>query len=191
MAGTFEEELSAMLKKFTPAGGFGPPGGYGIPNVGGIASQYGRESSESLRRALEQQRVSFDRMGFGRSVGKAFGPATQNRQASQALMDALTRLYSQHGQLAGQQYQTANNQYLGLLGQLAPIAQERANRPSWISSLLGGALGLGAQAIIPGAGGNPLLALLMKQLQSGGGQGGYYGGANTGNFNLGYTPQEY
>jgi hypothetical protein len=72
-------------------------------------------------------------------------------------MDALTQLQGKHSTLAESQRQS-------LLGLLAPQAQARANRPSFLSSLLGGLGGLAGQAFIPGLAnkflGNPLLDIL-------------------------------
>jgi hypothetical protein len=152
----FESELTKLMQQFAPAGGFG------IPNVGGIAGQYGRQSEQAYRGSLVQGNQAFDRMGLGRSVGKAFMPGTRKIQFNQDLMDALTKLFSQHGQLAESQRQN-------LMGMMSPIAQERANRPSWISTLLGGALGIGGQvagSFLPGGG--ITMAALQKMLGGGG-----------------------
>jgi hypothetical protein len=62
-----------------------------------------------------------------------------------------------------------------LMQLFAPIAEQRANRPSWLSSLLGGALGIGAQIAIPGIGnklfGNPLMSMFGQQQGGGAPQG--------------------
>jgi hypothetical protein len=176
----FNTELQSLMRQFAP------PGGYGIPRVNDIAGQFRRQSEQGYRTAIGQENRGFDRMGLGNSVAKAFSPGTRKIQFDEDLMDALTKLFSQHGQLGESQRQN-------LLGMFAPIAQEKANRPSWLSSLLGGALGIGAQVAIPGIGakifGNPLEDLL-KQMTAYSGGGGYSGGMVTPqNFNFGFKPR--
>lgn len=150
----FETELQALMRQFAPAQGFG------IPRVGNLADALKRQSEQGYRTALGQENRMFERAGLGRSVGRAFSPGTRKIQFDQSLMDALNDLFSKHGQLAESQRQN-------LLQMFAPIAEQRANRPSWISSLLGGALGLGAQVAIPGIGNklfpNPLMQMFAQQ----------------------------
>ena len=128
-----------------------------------------RDSSQGLRAAQGGDQFRLNRAGLGRSVGGAFSGGTRQSQFTQSLMDALTKLQGQHSQLGESQRQS-------LLSLLAPQAQARANRPSFISSLLGGALGLGAQALIPGmAGGGGLGAILSKMFGGGGAGQGFAG----------------
>jgi hypothetical protein len=59
------------------------------------------------------------------------------------------------------------NQKNQLMQLFAPIAEQRANRPSWLSTALGGALGLGAQFLLPGLGNklfqNPNMQMFGQQ----------------------------
>lgn len=176
MSKNYETELANLMRQFAPSGGFG------IPNIGGLANQYQRQSEQGWRSAMGQENRAFDRMGLGSSVAKAFSPGTRKIQFNQDLLDALTQLYSKHGQLAESQRQN-------LMGMMSPIAWERANQPSWLSQLAGGVLGMGAQVAMPwlGAkafGGNQLEKMLM-QMFGGGGQG--QGMATPQNFNFGYN----
>jgi hypothetical protein len=80
--------------------------------------------------------------------------------------------------------QLAGNQRQSLLSSILPIAFQKANRPSFLSSLLGGLGGLAGQAFLPGLAtkvlGNPFLDLFKQQL---GGPG--QGFANQNDFHLG------
>ena len=170
----FTQELQKMMAAFTPQGGFG------IQNLGGLQLLLGRKSERGLRGAIGSDMFNLQRQGMGRSVAGAFGGGTRRRQFSQSLMDALTRLSAQNSQLAGSQRQS-------LLSSLAPIAQQEANRPSFLSSLLGGIGGLGAQALPlllggpMGLGGSALLKQLMGQMGSSGAGQGF---ASADNFSL-------
>lgn len=180
MAKSFEELLQGYVKQFTPPGGFLPKD-VGIPKVGQIADQTKRGFESSFVRDLVQQNKAFDRAGLGRSVSKVMSPGTRSIQSNQALMDSLTRLYSQHGQIAASQHSDANRQYLSLLGQFAPMAYDEANKPGWFAELAGGVLGLGAQvgaSFLPGGGIG--MKELQKLLSGGGGQGG---GGNASGYN--------
>lgn len=164
MSKNYETELTNLMRQFAPSGGFG------IPNIGGLADQYRRQADQGWRSAMGQENRAFDRMGLGSSVAKAFSPGTRKIQFNQDLLDALTQLYSKHGQLAESQRQN-------LMGMMSPIAWERANQPSWLSQLAGGVLGMGAQVAMPWLGnkafGNPLEALMKMLSQQSADQAGW------------------
>ena len=149
----FTQELQKMMAAFQPEGGFG------IQNLGGLQDILRRDSARGLRGAVGSDMFNLQKQGLGRSVGAAFSGGTRRNQFSQSLMDALTKLSAQNSQLAGNQRQS-------MLGTLAPIAHQEANRPSFLSSLFGNVLGTGAQLFGPGlaskAIGNPLLQMLQQ-----------------------------
>jgi len=171
MGKNYETELTNLMRQFAPAGGFG------IPNIGNLADMFKRQSQQGYRTAIGQENQAFNRMGMGSSVAKAFSPGTRQIQFHQDLLDALTQLYAKHGQLAESQRQ-------GLMGMMSPIAEQRANQPSWISQLLGGVLGMGGQLAMPWAAGKAFggnqLEQLLQMLSGGSGQG--YGMATPQNF---------
>lgn len=155
----FTQELQKMMAAFTPQGGFG------IQNLGGLQAMLGRQNERGLRGAIGSDMFNLQRQGMGRSVAGAFSGGTRRNQFSQSLMDALTQLSAKNSQLAGGQRQA-------MLSTFAPIAHQEANRPSFLSTLLGGTLGLGAKAFMPGLAGmlpNPQLKMLMELLSGGGG----------------------
>ena len=170
----FEQELQKLMGQFAPQGGFG------IQNLGGFQDMLRRDSSQGLRAAQGGDQFQLNRAGLGRSVGGAFSGGTRQSQFTQSLMDALTELQGQHSQLGESQRQS-------LMSLLAPQAQARANRPSFISSLLGGVGGMAAQvgvgALTGGMGGG--LAAMIAKMMAGSPAG--QGMANTGNmgFNFG------
>jgi hypothetical protein len=111
---------------------------------------------------------------MGRSVAGAFSAGGRQSQFSQSLLDALTNLQAEHGRLQG-------SQIASMLGQAMPIAHHEATKPSWLSTLAGGTIGLGAQ-LLPMLGGGGQMAMLMKLL--GGGQSPGQGMATTNQFKL-------
>jgi len=168
MANTFESELMKLMAQFQPEGGFG------IQGLGGFQDLLRRQSSQGLRAAQGGDQFRLNRAGLGRSVAGATSGGTRQQQFSQSLMDALTQLQAKHSQLGESQRQ-------GLMGLLSPVAQQRANRPSFLSSLFGGLGGLAGQALIPGIGGG--LGSKLGSFLGGGGPAGQ-GFANTNNFSL-------
>ena len=152
-------------------------GAYGIPNMGALQALLGRQSEYGARRASAQDMFGLQRAGMGRSVAGAFSGGGRQAQFSQSLLDALTNLSAKHGQLQG-------SQIASMLGVGLPIAHHEATKPSWLSSLVGGGLGLGAQ-LLPMLGGGPmgpLMAMLMKMQSGQQGQG--QGMATSGQFRL-------
>ena len=155
-----------------------PSGGFGLPNIGALRQLLGRESASGLRAANAQDQQSLQRQGMGRSVAGAFSGGTRQGQFSQGLMEALTRLQAQHGQLGASQRQ-------GLMQALGPamgIKYQQSQHPSFLSSLLGNVLGTGAQLFGPGlaskALGNPMLDMMKKMFSQSGSSG------------TGYNPQQ-
>jgi hypothetical protein len=155
-------------------------GAYGIPNIEALQALLGRKSEYGARRASAQDLMGLQRAGMGRSVAGAFSGGARSSQFNQSLMDALTNLSARHGQLQG-------SQIASMLGQALPAAEREANKPSWLSTLVGGMIGLGGQAFLPGLAGGPMgnsqMDLISKLLglgQSGRGQGM----ASTSNFKL-------
>lgn len=133
--------LQQGLNQFTPQGGFG------IPNIGALRALLQQESMAGARRATEQDALGLQRAGLGRSVAGAFAPGTRGLQFNRDLLAQLQRLYATNAQLAGGQ----RNQLLGILGgNPLGIAYKEANKPSFLSSLLGGVLGTGASLFGPG-----------------------------------------
>lgn len=170
----FEQELQKLMGQFAPQGGFG------IQNLGGFQDMLRRDSAQGLRRAQFRDQDQLQRQGLGRSVAGAFSGGTRQNQFSQSLMDALTKLQGTHSQMAEGQRQS-------LMSLLQPQASARANRPSFLSSLLGGLGGMAAQvgvgALTGGMGGG--LAAMIAKMMAGSPAG--QGMANTGNmgFNFG------
>ena len=170
----FSQELSKLMGLHSPTGGFG------IQNLGAFQDLLRRDSAQGLRRAQFRDQDQLQRQGLGRSVAGAFSGGTRQNQFSQSLMDALTKLQGTHSQMAEGQRQS-------LMGLLAPQATARANRPSFLSSLLGGVGGMAAQvgvgALTGGMGGG--LAAMIAKMMAGSPAG--QGMANTGNmgFNFG------
>lgn len=150
----FESELQKLMAQFAPRGGFG------IPNIGGLERQLSQQSDYGARSATMRDVLGLQRQGAGRSVSSAFSPGTRQFQSQKDLLSALMDLHVRHGQLAESQRQN-------LLQMFTPIAHERANRPSWLSTALGGILGIGSQIAIPGIGGkifgNPLEQMFKQQ----------------------------
>lgn len=140
-----------------------PPGGYGIPNLGALQEMLRRDSSSGLRGAIGRDYESLGRMGLGRNVAGAFNPGTRGVQFNQSLMDALQQLAGQNAQLGFSQ----RNQTLQSLLPALQMAYEQSQRPSFLSQLAGGVLGLGAQVAIPGLGGmlfpDPIMKYLLGQ----------------------------
>lgn len=174
---SFQQELQKLMTQF---------GGYaqGIPNVGLEKQQIGERSQRGAQLAGAQDQFGLQRAGMGRSVAGAFSQGSRSASASSDSARQIIDLLTQHGQLKGQQQ-------LGLLNTFAPIAYEEANKPSAFSKFLGGALGLAGQFGIPALGGGDQLQKML--MQAFGGSGGQPprnagAGANTGNFNFGFTP---
>jgi len=148
----FETELSKLMAQFTPQGGFG------VQNAGQFLDQKQKDFRLGGQRTAATDMFQLDRAGFGRSVAKGFTEGTRGQQAENAFQKFLSEFTINNAQLKESQRQS-------LMQILTPQAQQRANRPSFISTLLGGALGLGAQALIPGmAGGGSLMAMIQKAL---------------------------
>ena len=155
----FAQELQKMMAQFQPQGGFG------IQNMDALQGLLQRNNATAMRGAMFDDRENLRRRGLGRSVAGAFSGGTRRNQFSQSLMDALTNLSAKNSQLAGNQRQS-------MLSTFAPIAHQESMRPSFLSTLAGGVLGLGAKAFMPGLAGmlpNPQLKMLMEMLSGGGG----------------------
>ena len=163
----FEQELSKLMAQFTPQGGFG------VQNAGQFLDQKQKDFRLGGQRTAATDMFQLDRAGFGRSVAKGFTEGTRGQQAENAFQKFLSEFTINNAQLKESQRQN-------LMQILTPQAQQRANRPSFISTLLGGLGGLAGQAAIPGLGakifGNPLLDM-MKQLMGGTPQQGHVNSA--------------
>ena len=136
-------------------------GAYGIPNIGALQALMKRQSEFGARRASAMDAFQLDRSGFGRSVAKGFSSGARYAQFNQSLLDALTKLQAEHGRLQG-------SQIASMLGSALPIAHQEATKPSWFSTMIGGLLGLGGQAFMPGLAskvvGNPQMDLIERLL---------------------------
>jgi hypothetical protein len=154
--------LQQGLNRFTPQGGFG------IPNLGVLQALLQRQSASALRGTVASDQERLMRAGLGRSVAGAFSPGTRSLQFNRDLMERMQELFAQNAQMA----QSQRNQLLGLLaGGPLQIAYQEANKPSFLSSLLGNVLGTGANLFGPGlamkALGNPELDYIKALLGGG------------------------
>lgn len=153
MARKFESELRSLLSQF---GDFAE----GIPNLEQQKTGILREGEARGVRAGATDLDRLQRLGFGRSVGAATVEGTRGAQANRDSMQQILQLITSSGQLQGQQK-------LALLRALAPIAQQRANRPSTLGRIAGfagkTALSLFGPGLISKFGGSPLLELLKRQ----------------------------
>jgi hypothetical protein len=152
--------LQQGLSRLTPQGGFG------IPNIGALQELLKQQSASGLRQTQAQDWQGLQRAGMGRSVAGAFAPGTRGLQFNQDLMAQLQKLFSENAQMS----QAQKAQILGMLsGAPLQAAYQDANKPSWLSSLLGNVLGTGAQMAMPWASGkifgNPGLDQLMAALE--------------------------
>jgi len=133
--------LEQGLNRLTPQGGFG------IPNLGALQALLQRENLSGLRRTQARDFQGLQRAGMSRSVAGAFAPGTRGLQFNRDLMAQLQHLFAQNAQFG-------QNQRQSLLGTLAGnplgVAYQEANKPSFLSSLLGNVLGTGANLFGPG-----------------------------------------
>ena len=132
--------LQSGLNQFTPQGG------WGIPNIGALQNLLRQQSAAGLRRTNAQDLMGFQRAGLGRSVASAFAPGTRGIQANRNLMEQLHKLVAENAQMS----QSQKAQILGILsGNPLQAAYQEANKPSFLSSLLGNLLGTGANLFGP------------------------------------------
>jgi hypothetical protein len=171
--------LQSGLNQFTPQGG------WGIPNIGALQNLLRQQSAAGLRRTNAQDLMGFQRAGLGRSVASAFAPGTRGIQANEGLMKQLQDLVAQNAQMS----QSQKAQIINILsGGPLQAAYQEANKPSFLSSLLGNVFGTMANVGAP-IGLNKLLGpsdlekMIMQMFgQSNSGAG--TGFATTDNFSL-------
>lgn len=155
---SFQEELDALMRHYTPSGGFG------IPNIGALEQSMQRQSALGSRGVAASDVFRLNRSGMGRSVAAAFAPGSRMAQGYNQLLQALIDLRLRNAQLSESQRQN-------LLGMFSPVAEREANKPSWFSTLAGGVLGTGAQAMFPMLGnklfGNPFQDMIRSAFSPG------------------------
>lgn len=137
-------EAQNLLSLFTS-------GGTGF-DLAGLERMLGRQSAAGLRSAVQGDASSFRRAGLGRSVAGAFSPGTRGIQFNESLMNALTGARNTNARLNIQN----RSSFMPLIAQILQQKYKDANRPSFLSQLGGGLLGLGAQAFLPGIAGRVL-----------------------------------
>lgn len=169
---SFSSELQKLMSQF---------GGYaeGIPNIGLQKQNLVSDAAQGARVAGASDQYGLQKAGMGNSVAGAFSQGNRNamgsRDAARQIIDLLTR----HGQLKGEQR-------MQMLNQFAPIAYQESQKPSALAKFAGGALGLGANFLIPGLGGGGGLQEMLMGLLGGGGGNKGTGFADTSNFNFGF-----
>jgi len=144
----FQSELAKLGLGSAPAGGFG------LGDLEGRLAELQRSFALGSRRASAQDQFQLNRRGLGSSVAGAFSQGRRSQQGLEAMLRAM-------GQLRGQDKTLKNQAYLSRFSALAPLAHKNANRPSFISGLAGGALGIGSQLLGSYLGGGGALGTIF------------------------------
>ncbi len=131
-----------------------PAGGFGLEDLEGRLAELQRTFAQGSRRASAQDQFQLNRRGLGRSVAGAFSQGRRGQQGLEAMLRAMMSL-------RGQDKQLKNDAYFKQLQAFMPQAMQNANRPSFLSSLLGHIGGATGKAMLASGTGVPGLSSLF------------------------------